>query len=145
MGDYESLYGEHYVFRGSVFELPDLIQKIEVQMKDNLENAVVEQIIKTAKEEGITDVIILNKQAVSEALRKQIPQKPTPHKVKVDKIRVGNGCWGKGTTIYKCPNCGEFISRTNKCCGECGQALDWELINYRSSKNGDEWKEDEGK
>ncbi len=59
------------------------------------------------------------------ALRKRISIKPIPHKVDTDKIRVGNGCWGKGTTIYKCPRCSTFTSRINKCCGECGQALDW--------------------
>ena len=59
------------------------------------------------------------------ALEKQIPKKPTPHKVDVEKIKIGNGYWCKGTTIYKCPNCNDFISRTYTYCHKCGQALDW--------------------
>ena len=60
-----------------------------------------------------------------EALEKQMPKKPTPHKVKVDKILIGNGYWCKGTTVYKCPNCGEFTTKLYKHCSDCGQALDW--------------------
>ena len=64
-------------------------------------------------------------QVCKSALKKQIPKKPTPHKVEVEKIKIGNANWGKGTTIYKCPNCNEFISRTYDYCYKCGQALDW--------------------
>lgn len=59
------------------------------------------------------------------ALEKQIPKKPKPHKVDVKKIKIGNGHWCKGTTIYYCPNCKDFISRAYKFCHKCGQALDW--------------------
>lgn len=60
-----------------------------------------------------------------EALEKQIPKKPTVHKVEVSKIKVGNGFWGKGTTVYRCPCCNELISRICDCCYKCGQAIDW--------------------
>ena len=40
------------------------------------------------------------------ALEKQIQIKPIPHIVNAEKIKMGNGYWGKGTTIYYCPNCG---------------------------------------
>lgn len=59
------------------------------------------------------------------ALEKQIPKKPTAHKVEVPKIKVGNGFFGKGTTVYRCPCCNEFISRIYDCCYKCGQAIDW--------------------
>lgn len=58
------------------------------------------------------------------ALEKQIPKKATPHKVEAPKIKIGHGYWGKGTTVYKCPCCGTFISYCNYC-NKCGQALDW--------------------
>ena len=64
------------------------------------------------------------KMAIS-ALKKQIPKKPTPHIVDGEKIKIGNGYWCKGTTIYRCPNCEDFISRMYKYCHKCGQALDW--------------------
>ena len=61
------------------------------------------------------------------ALEKQIPKKPTPHIVEPVEapIKIGNMNWGRGTTIYYCPNCKDFISRTCAYCRKCGQALDW--------------------
>ena len=59
------------------------------------------------------------------ALEKQIPKKPTPHKVDVERIKIGNVNWGRNTTIYYCPNCKDFISRNYTYCHKCGQALDW--------------------
>lgn len=38
---------------------------------------------------------------------------------------------------YKCPNCGAYVHRENRCCGFCGQVLDW-------SKQIDEEREDDG-
>ena len=60
-----------------------------------------------------------------DALDKQIPKKPISNKVKVGKVKVGNGWWCKGTTIHKCPICDEYATRTSKYCNQCGQALDW--------------------
>lgn len=62
------------------------------------------------------------------ALEKQIAKKPTAHKVDVPKIKVGNGFFGKGTTVYRCPCCNELISRICDCCYKCGQAIDWSDI-----------------
>ena len=55
----------------------------------------------------------------------QEPQKPIEHKVDVTAIVVGNTHWRKGTTLYKCPKCGNFISRLYDYCFKCGQAFDW--------------------
>lgn len=62
------------------------------------------------------------------ALEKKIAKKPTAHKVDVPKIKVGNGFFGKGTTVYRCPCCNELISRICDCCYKCGQAIDWSDI-----------------
>ena len=62
---------------------------------------------------------------IIEALEKQIPKKPTPHIVKVERLKIGNARWGKGTTVYKCPCCNNFISRLYDYCFKCGQAIDW--------------------
>lgn len=40
-------------------------------------------------------------------------------------IKIGNAKWNKGTTVFKCSNCGQFISRIYKHCGDCGQLIDW--------------------
>lgn len=60
------------------------------------------------------------------AIEKQIPKKPTPSVVKSEKIKIGNANWCKGTTVYKCPNCNEYISKIYDYCYKCGQALLWE-------------------
>ena len=60
-----------------------------------------------------------------EALEKQAAKKPEPHIVDVEKIKIGNANWCKGTTVYRCPNCNDFISRIYDFCYHCGQALDW--------------------
>lgn len=62
---------------------------------------------------------------VKSAVEKQTPKKPTSHKVEGEKIKIGNGYWCKGTTVYKCPRCHCWISRVCKSCLDCGQALDW--------------------
>ena len=67
-------------------------------------------------------------QTIKETLEKQIAKKPTAHKVDVPKIKVGNGFFGKGTTVYRCPCCNELISRICDCCYKCGQALDWSEV-----------------
>lgn len=93
-------------------EAIELIKKVAFSVENEIEE------IKASK------FITALKTAIS-TLEKQIPKKPTPHKVDVEKIKIGNGYWCKGTTIYCCPNCKDFISRTCKCCHNCGQALDW--------------------
>lgn len=65
------------------------------------------------------------------AIEKQIPKKPTVHKVEGNKIKIGNGWWCKGTTVYKCPCCNSWITQTYKYCIDCGQALDWSDTNDR--------------
>lgn len=89
--------------------------------------------IKTVREmfdELIMAVPFTNKETryipkIKAALEKQIPKKPMPHKVDVEKIKIGNANWCKGTTIYYCPNCKDFISRIYTYCHKCGQALLW--------------------
>lgn len=71
-------------------------------------------------------------EAAKSVLEKQIPKKPTAHKVDIPKIKVGNGFFEKGTTVYRCPCCNELISRICDCCYKCGQALDWSEVKKRN-------------
>lgn len=53
-------------------------------------------------------------------------RKKKPIKLKANEnIKIGAGIWKAGTTIYKCPRCDSFISRSSNYCVNCGQALDW--------------------
>lgn len=56
------------------------------------------------------------------ALEKQIPKKPIKLKAEQD-IKIGAGTWKAGTTVYKCPYCNSFISRSSNFCSKCGQAI----------------------
>lgn len=59
-----------------------------------------------------------------EAIGYRIKKKPLI--IKNDKdIKVGSAIWKAGVPIYKCSQCNGFISRSNKFCTDCGQALDW--------------------
>ncbi len=69
-------------------------------------------------------MVVLTKKEVCDACKKQIQKKPTPHKIEAAEMSFGNTKWCKGTTVYKCPCCGTFISYCNYC-NKCGQALDW--------------------
>ena len=76
---------------------------------------------------GIYGEFVGNFDTAISALEKQIPKKPTLHIVQPVEapIKIGCGRWGKGTTVYECPNCKEWVSKTYKYCPDCGQALKW--------------------
>lgn len=59
------------------------------------------------------------------AIEKQIPKKPHPIKVVVDRLEIGNASWGKGTIVYRCPACETYMSRLHDYCYKCGQRIDW--------------------
>lgn len=91
-------------------------QKMVAQFVDDYDDYIISQIANTARQNGISELVVLNKAAIMGALNKQIPQKP----------RVDDNDW------YCCRNCGDtfslvnMVNDRNKFCGKCGQALDWE-------------------
>lgn len=95
------------------------------RMTQEVDNAVLGEIKEIAKENGIERQIILNERNIIFALKKQIPKKPIKYIVPAERIKIRNSYWCKGTTIYKCPHCNNYISITNIYCHECGQAIDW--------------------
>lgn len=90
---------------------------VELQLRADIADNVSENT--TQHREFTADFMIANGVTV------QVPQKPIEHKVEGDGIRIGACLWGKGTTIHKCPKCGNFISRMYDYCFKCGQAFDW--------------------
>jgi len=104
--------------------------KLAVQMADNYDNAVAEEIASAARGAGASDVTVLNKKAILEALNKQIPKKPTF----VDtRFRNHGRHIGDGVSLdkcYKCPTCWSHIFHvwdSDVYCPKCGQALDWSI------------------
>ena len=65
------------------------------------------------------------KEAVIFALDKRTPVDPILEKVGDIPISVGSGKFMKGTTIYKCPDCGTYLTMTHKYCYACGKAIKW--------------------
>lgn len=92
------------------------VAKIAVQMQETVDKAIIDEIVKAANEQSITDMYVLNKQNIIAAMRKQMPVKPD---------------YEDDYDYAKCPACGhdEFEYGVNNwgCnhCPKCGQALDW--------------------
>lgn len=59
------------------------------------------------------------------AVKKQIPDKPHPIKIVVDRLEIGNARWGKGTIVYRCPVCETYMTMLHDYCYKCGQRIDW--------------------
>lgn len=102
--------------------MANVIEKIIIERHEKMDNAILGAIQQIAVEEGIETKIILDKNAVAVALRKQIPTKPHYE---------GDGYDDSGNLIYDtwiCPNCGdryEVDYETHKYCPMCGQLIDW--------------------
>lgn len=92
------------------------VSKIAVQIQETVDKAIIDEIVKAANEQSITDVYVLNKQNIIAAMRKQMPVKPD---------------YDGDYDYAKCPVCGhdDFEYGVNNwgCnhCPKCGQALDW--------------------
>lgn len=63
------------------------------------------------------------------AIEKQLKPKKPIRQIAKEKIKIGNGYFGKGVKIYSCPSCGGWTSKIYKHCYHCGQLLDWEVKN----------------
>lgn len=94
------------------------VSKIAVLIQETIDNAIVDEIVKVATEQGISDVYLLNKRNILSVLKKQLmPMKPDYYDGSYD--------------YAKCPVCGldDFEYGVNNwgCnhCPKCGQALDW--------------------
>lgn len=120
-GDFKMKYnfGKHYRLNPQIDLLGNpvnnLVQKIQVSMQENLEDAVCDTIAKEARAQGITDLFVLDKKRIIAALERQIPKKPlffdsVPH--------------------ARCPVCKCSVklfvdAHENHFCLYCGQKLDW--------------------
>jgi uncharacterized small protein (DUF1192 family)/predicted RNA-binding Zn-ribbon protein involved in translation (DUF1610 family) len=59
------------------------------------------------------------------AVSDRTPKSAIPHKAETP-TKIGNVTFGKGVTIWNCPTCGTFITRSHKYCWNCGQALEYD-------------------
>ena len=89
-------------------------EKMACEMAEKYDAFILASIANAARAAGVSDLTVLNKAAILEAIEKQIPKAPLPE----DRY-YGNG---------KCPRCAVvFLDKSTRYCGNCGQALDWSV------------------
>ena len=92
--------------------------QIAVKMAEKYDDFIVSQIAMEARAEGVSDLTVLNKWAILNAIKKQIPQKPW--------YRREEDAEG-----WACPACHMGVTVDHgrikdTFCSHCGQAIDWE-------------------
>ena len=88
-----------------------ITQKIATQFVDDIDDCIVSQIANTARENGINELVVLNKTTIMDALKKQMPKQPVNLAI--------NELYGN------CAVCGKVVHIGERYCDQCGQALDW--------------------
>jgi hypothetical protein len=106
------------------FDLGTITQKILVDSVENLEDAMVSEICKIAREKGVTTLILLEKQKIADALEKATakPVKRTNRLIKGSSPGISD----RYVESLACPSCLVPTSMVYKYCDQCGQKLDWE-------------------
>lgn len=105
---------------GAKFHFPENLQveyggncgsisnQVVVMMAEQYDDFIVSRIAMEARAEGISDLTVLNKRAILNAIKRTIPQKP----------KEDGGLY--------CLACGRNLWMDHfKFCPDCGQALDW--------------------
>lgn len=106
---FQFLENIHVEYDGAVGSIQN---EIAVRMAEKYEDFVVKQIAMEARAEGVSDLTVLNKEAILNAIKKQIPQKP-----------VDKDDW----KVYgHCLVCRKLVHIGEDYCDQCGQAIDWE-------------------
>lgn len=90
-----------------------MINKIVVERAKTIDDAIFGEIQEIATENGIETKILISKEAVANALKKQIPKKPKDYP-------LSDG---------QCPTCNAVFDYDwkpkSRFCQNCGQRLDW--------------------
>jgi len=108
-------FGKRFILPGEVqmdCSTPTLqvTSKIASMMAEQYDSFLVEQILTEAKWAGISDITVLNKSAILEALQKSVPMEVE-----------------ESSSDGKCPRCCTAIEHRNLYCHNCGQALKWKV------------------
>lgn len=104
------IFGENIKIQSPTWEEDSATFRYGFKVLEDYNRAVVNAVIDHAKQQGITDITLLNGKAIVDAMKKQIPQKVT------DRV---------------CPFCHRIFlfkygeTRKGDYCDNCGQALSW--------------------
>lgn len=117
-----------------VSSIHEIVEKISVERKKRLDNAILGEIRQIAKDNSLDTVIVLDETAIVQALKKQIPKKPI---IEYGKKPITHS-YGRLMNFF-CPICGRFLTamyendvengggihRNWKGCPTCLQAIDF--------------------
>ena len=114
-------FGSRYQFPENIrFEYDGYVGKVTneivVQMAEKYDAYLADKIAMAAMAEGISDITVLNKEAIMGAMRKQVPQLPIMNQ---DEILCPACKWDM-MGVWDYPDV-----RDPKYCPECGQRLKW--------------------
>lgn len=118
---------------GSRFQFPEnakasvvgtkwtVTEKLACEFAEKYDSFIAAEIAREARAAGVSDLTVLNKAAILEAIGKQIPQKP--------RYRREEDAEG-----WACPACHMGVTVDHgrikdTFCSHCGQAIDWEEVN----------------
>lgn len=102
-----------------------ILHNIAAQVANMTDEAIIDAIVRSASEQGLTDLYVIDSTFVKDLLTKSIAKSP-------------NLCNGQ----FSCPNCEKLFGdacdisygdkqdvKSNNYCSECGQHLDWGTFN----------------
>lgn len=109
-------FGRRFILPGDVqmdYSAPTIraTSKFAAEMAECYDSFVFERILAEARKAGISDITVLNKPAILEALQKCVPMEVEENLPDV-----------------KCPRCHMGIGHHDLYCHHCGQALKWKEV-----------------
>lgn len=96
-------------------DICNIIDQVRVASAESLDDAIVSEICKIAKEDGVNILFVLDKKNIRTALERATAKKP------IDTTQCGLF----PSFMQNCPTCGDGVIFSVKYCCECGQKLDW--------------------
>lgn len=93
------------------FDLNTITQSILVKSVEDIDDAIVAEIYKIAREEDVTTLVVLDKKRIKQALEKATAKK----------AKLVSGY----RTIETCPTCDHELIYSSKYCDQCGQKVIW--------------------
>ena len=107
------IFGENIKIQSPTWEENSATVRYGFKVLEDYNKAMVNAVIEHAKQQGITDITLLNGKAIVGAMKRQIPQKVTVKEYDI------------GPNEYFC-SCGNQIGCSFEYCPYCGQALSWD-------------------
>lgn len=72
-------------------------------------------------------VLLINEEVEEYLILKEKNKAAVPYvKVNEEEVKIGQIKFGKGTKVYRCPNCKRLIIYGDRYCRDCGHKLRWE-------------------